>query len=183
MASTIQEIAGYLKEAGIVYRIENNDSLICLDYPTKKYRNENQEHMLYLEIALEEDGRFFTLTVPRCYNYRELPFKDLLLKVLLIVSLLTKMIQFQFDKMSGYIRAVIEFPVEDASLTRRQVLRCLYDLADQLDDYHDMISSAANKDVLVLPSEGEEQIRDLFHEMYEDILTFEKEIQEKKPGV
>lgn len=179
MASTVNELASFLESAAIGFKLNGSGRVISIDYPMERYGNERDEHILSMEISLEENGRFFTLAVPRCYNYRELPHKELLLKVLLIVSLFTKMIQFEYDKMSGYIRAVIEFPLEDASLTRKQLLRCLKDMAGQLDEYHHMIISAARENILILPREEGEEIRGLFSEIYKDVLAFESEIKKQ----
>jgi hypothetical protein len=44
------------------------------------------------------------------------------------------MLQWEYDPSDGEIRAIIEFPLEDALLTERQFNRCLYSLVQLVDE-------------------------------------------------
>ena len=54
----------------------------------------------------------------------------------------TKLIKFEYDEQDGEIRALVEFPLEDAALTQKQFLRCLNGLVQIVDEYHPAIQSA-----------------------------------------
>jgi hypothetical protein len=44
------------------------------------------------------------------------------------------MLQWEYDPSDGEIRAIIEFPLEDSTLTERQFNRCLYSLVELVDE-------------------------------------------------
>jgi hypothetical protein len=79
---------------------------------------------------------------PRCYQYPAGDHKEALFQTLLMISWMTKMIQFEYDKDDGEIRAIIEFPLEDAILTDKQLLRCLHALAQLVDEQDYLIRGA-----------------------------------------
>jgi hypothetical protein len=55
---------------------------------------------------------------------------------------MSKMVQFEYDPDDGEIRPIIEFPLEDAKLTRRQICRCLHAIAQIIDKHHESIIDA-----------------------------------------
>jgi hypothetical protein len=61
---------------------------------------------------------------------------------LLQISLMSKMVQFEYDADDGEIRAIIEFPLEDAALTSRQLMRCIHGLVKVMDRNHSTIIDA-----------------------------------------
>lgn len=44
------------------------------------------------------------------------------------------MLQWEYDPSDGEIRAIIEFPLEDAEMTERQFNRCLHGLVQLVDE-------------------------------------------------
>jgi hypothetical protein len=67
---------------------------------------------------------------------------------------MTKMVQFEYDPDDGDIQAIVEFPVEDADLTRKQLMRAVYTLTDALEEYHTAIHDAITGGIpLEKPSE------------------------------
>ncbi|MEW5814614.1 MAG: hypothetical protein AB1798_04345 [Spirochaetota bacterium] len=175
MAVTLVKLSGYLSNKGIPHKVHTDRSFISVEYKTDHYQDENSKKILYMEIILEEEGRFLSLVVPRCYNYLQAQHKDMLLKTLLLVSLITKLIQFEYDRMSGYIRSVIEIPVEDGEVTEKQLMRCFHSLVDQIDEYHHLIVTATEKGILPLPGEQYEDMKPVFKEMFSDFLDFVKQ--------
>jgi hypothetical protein len=53
---------------------------------------------------------------------------------MLCISWETKMLQWEYDPNDGEIRAIIEFPLEDSSLTEKQFNRCLSGLIQIIDN-------------------------------------------------
>jgi len=58
------------------------------------------------------------------------------------------MIQFEYDDSDGEVRAIIEYPLEDANLTRRQLLRSVQSLVQIVDKYHPVMYKALREGVI-----------------------------------
>jgi hypothetical protein len=74
---------------------------------------------------------------------------------------MTKMIQFEYDIDDGEIWAIIEFPLEDALLTKNQLMRCIRGITGILEEYHEMITDAINDGIT---PESESEKRKAFEE-------------------
>jgi hypothetical protein len=129
MAATLSQLTGYLDKKGWKYRIEAAESRII----TGVYA-ENLEQFLIV-IQLDEEGEFFEIYAPRVLSgVKNHPHKSAILQTMLCISWETKMLQWEYDPSDGEIRAIIEFPLEDAEMTERQFNRCLYSLVQLVDE-------------------------------------------------
>lgn len=129
MAATLKQIKGYLDKKGWKYRVEAEEHRLI----TGVYA-ENLDQFLIV-IQLDEDGEFFEIYAPRVLtNVKDHPHKTAILQTMLCISWETKMLQWEYDPSDGEIRAIIEFPLEDALLTERQFNRCLYSLVQLVDE-------------------------------------------------
>ncbi len=129
MGATLQQIAQYLDNAGWNYRVDEDESRIVTGVFA-----ENIEDFLIV-IQLDEEGAFFKIFAPRVLEgVQEHPFKAAILQTMLSISWETKMLQWEYDPSDGEIRAIIEFPLEDSTLTERQFNRCLHGLVQIVDE-------------------------------------------------
>jgi hypothetical protein len=129
MAATLSQLTGYLDKKGWKYRVEATESRII----TGVYA-ENLEQFLIV-IQLDEEGEFFEIYAPRVLSgVKNHPHKSAILQTMLCISWETKMLQWEYDPSDGEIRAIIEFPLEDAEMTERQFNRCLYSLVQLVDE-------------------------------------------------
>jgi hypothetical protein len=129
MGATLQQIAGYLDGKGWLYKVEPEEGRILTGVFA-----ENVEQFLIV-IQLDEDGEFFELFAPRVLSgVKDHPHKDAILQTMLCISWETKMLQWEYDPSDGEIRAIIEFPLEDSTLTERQFNRCLDSLIELVDE-------------------------------------------------
>jgi hypothetical protein len=129
MAATLEQISTYLDKIGWKYRVDKGQNRIL----TGVYA-ENMDEFLIV-IQLEEDGEFFELFAPRVLSgVNGHPHKSAILQTMLCIAWETKMLQWEYDPSDGEIRAIIEFPLEDAILTERQFNRCLYSLIELVDE-------------------------------------------------
>ncbi|MGB3495984.1 MAG: hypothetical protein WBA57_24865 [Elainellaceae cyanobacterium] len=129
MAVTLEEIAIYLEHGGLRYRLDPDNQSILMGIDADHVEN------FLLVVQLEEDGEFFKLFAPRVLaGVDEHPYKEAILQTMLSISWETKMLQWEYDPSDGEIRAIIEFPLEDATLTERQFNRCLYGLVQIVDE-------------------------------------------------
>lgn len=128
MAVTIEEIATFLDKRGWFYELDPDANRIVTRVQA--------EHIdsLVVAIALHEEGRFFEIFAPNVIgNIQNHHYKEKILQTMLYISWETKMLQWEYDPFSGEIRAVIEFPLEDAPMTENQFNRCLEGLIHMVD--------------------------------------------------
>lgn len=145
MATSIEEIKEFLDSEKFKYQHREGANFIHTGFRLKRYRNPENDNKLRLFIAVEEQGEFLKIGAPGAYKFdpNGNSFNKLaLFQTLLQISHMTKMAQFEYDPDDGDIQAIIEFPLEDAKLTRRQLMRCVNDLTDIVDSYHEHIMDA-----------------------------------------
>lgn len=129
MGATLEQIAGYLDAKGWAYKLDEEENRILTGIQA-----DNIENFLIV-IQLDEDGEFFELFAPRVLSgVKDHPHKAAILQTMLAISWETKMLQWEYDPSDGEIRAIIEFPLEDSTLTERQFNRCLYSLVELVDE-------------------------------------------------
>jgi len=128
MATTVEQIATFLDNRGWFYEIDEQAQRILT-----RVQAENIENFVIV-IHLHEQGRFFEMFAPRILsNIQKHRFKEAILQTMLCISWETKMLQWEYDPFDGEIRAVIEFPLEDAEMTEQQFNRCLEGLVQIVD--------------------------------------------------
>ena len=142
MPATIEEISEHLESEGIPVVPMPEKSLAIIRFPTRNYRTPEGEAMVQVVIILEEDGRFIKVMAPHLYLCNEVSAKEPLFETLLHICWITKMIQFEYQPEEKVVRAIIEFPIEDAVLTKQQIMRCIRGLITGVEKYHDRIQSA-----------------------------------------
>ncbi len=128
MATTVEQIASFLDNRGWFYEVDEKSQMILT-----RVQAENVENFI-IGIRLHEEGRFFEMFAPRILSdIQKHIFKEEILQTMLCISWETKMLQWEYDPFDGEIRAVIEFPLEDAVMTERQFNRCLEGLVHIVD--------------------------------------------------
>jgi hypothetical protein len=119
MATSFQQIEGFLDSRGLKYQGDQEKQIILVPFGFPEIGFDR----VTVVIRLQEDGEFFEIIVPGLFHYKEGPHKLPLMQTLLNMSWETKMLQWEYDPSDGEIRATIEFPLEDAVMTERQFFR------------------------------------------------------------
>lgn len=128
MGTTLEQIAKYLDNLCWEYDIEQKSDRIITGVDS-----ENVEEFVIV-VQLDENGNFFRLFAPQVIaGVKDHPHKQAILQTMLSISWETKMLQWEYDPSDGEIRAIIEFPLEDSTLTERQFGRCLAGLVQIVD--------------------------------------------------
>lgn len=146
------EITGLLDEMGLKYRVHDPASVV-LTFRTDRYVNPDGDKSLLLVIQLEEDGEYFKLFAPKAMRAGG-EHLDTFLKACLMVQWETKFVQFELDTTDGEVRPMVEFALEDAVLTRRQLERCIMSLCRILEEFHEPLTRALREGVIELPRPG-----------------------------
>lgn len=154
MATTLEQISEFLTAEGLKHRIDTNRDVILTGFGTEKYIDKDGDHHLGMVISLEENGEFIKIFTPKCYSALDDTNRPALLQTLLMVSWKTKMIQFEYDDSDGEIRAIIEFPLEDALLTQKQLMRAVHGLVQIVERYHPVIYTALREGVIEFGESG-----------------------------
>ena len=129
MATTIKQIAQYIDNLHWQYQVDEDTSSIVTGVSAKNIEN------FKIVIHLQEDGQFLKLYTPQLFvGVQEHEHRELIFRTLLALTWDTKMLQWERDLIDGEVRAVIEFPLEDAPLTEKQFNRCLSSLVRLVDE-------------------------------------------------
>lgn len=197
MATTIQEVAQFLDNQEVQYERDPERNVIITAYNTEQYINEEEQNKLGMLIRLEENGEFIKIFAPQCYSCPDEANRAAVTQTLLMISWKTKMVQFEFDANDGEIRAIVEFPLEDAPLTERQLMRAIIALVQVVDKFHPVIHLALTEGVIQFPENEDNplaalqammaEFQGLLDEMGIDIddieaLTGEEGASTEKPG-
>ncbi|MCM1982654.1 hypothetical protein [Lyngbya confervoides] len=130
MGATLEQIATYLDHRQLSYDLRPERFLVVVRVPT------DDPQPLTVVVKLEEEGQFFKVFVPQVVGgVQTHPHKMAILQTMLIISWETKMLQWEYDPSDGEIRAIIEFPLEDSTLTEQQFDRCFDGLVEMVADW------------------------------------------------
>ena len=147
MSTTLKKITEFLDLEGLEYMHKEGKQHLRMRLPTKKYMQPGaKNHHINLVVALEEEGSYLKVIAPEVYHFPATAgsFQKLaLMQSLLQISLMSKMVQFEYDAEDGEIRAIVEFPLEDAILTSRQLMRCVHGLVKVTSRSHPTIKCKA----------------------------------------
>ena len=164
MATNIDEVKKFLDEEGKKFREFGEKNYIRTGFITENYTDVDGEKLCHLVVAVEEDGEFLKIVAPKAYQFPKDASsynKMALFQTLLQISWQTKMVQFEYDPDDGEVRAIIEFPIEDSTLTSKQLMRCIYGITGVLEKYHEQITDAMRSG---LTPETDEERKKAFEE-------------------
>jgi hypothetical protein len=168
MATTYDTIRGFLDGPGCTYQFDDEQQLLVTGFKTEHYVNTDGEKGLAVIIKLEENGEFLKVFSPAVYRVDPEHHQLGVFLALLHICWRTKMLQYEYDPTDGEIRAIIEFPLEDAELTERQFMRIVFSLVELVDRYDPIIRRAIDTgevDFHELAPDLGEQLASLFRAM------------------
>ena len=141
MAIELSTIESFMTAEGLKYSV--HDDYVRTSFATDIYRDQDGDASVFIIARLDEDGEYFKLMAPNLYHYPpDGPYTAEVFRTLLGVCWRSKLIKYEYDERDGEVRAIIEFPLEDAPLTSKQYLRCLNGLVQIIDEYHGAIAEA-----------------------------------------
>ena len=154
MATTLQYITELLTKREIKHKVFEDENTIVTGTRTDNYQNKNGNKGISIVIKLEEKGEYLKIFAPCCYHYPpDGPNRNAVFQACLMVNWMSKSIQFEYDVKDGEIRCIIEFPLEDALLTEKQLMRCIMTIVALIDDYDEMIRGAITTGTINVPVE------------------------------
>lgn len=141
MPTTHADLQDHLDALKLAFTTPDEETVV-LGFETERYVNPEGERRLVIVCKIDEGGEFVSFFAPGAFV--PVPENlDVFLRACMIVQWETKLIQFEFDRTSSEITAVVEIPVEDSELTERQVRRCVTGLVNLLDEFYEPLRRAA----------------------------------------
>jgi hypothetical protein len=146
MATTLKKITEFLDQERLDYLHKDGKQHLRMrhaDQEVHAARGEAPSHRP--RHRLGRGGCYLKVIAPEVYHFPATAgsFQKLaLMQSLLQISLMSKMVQFEYDAEDGEVRAIVEFPLEDAILTSRQLMRCIHGLVKVMDRNHFTIVDA-----------------------------------------
>ena len=169
MAVTLEQIKGMLDELGLRYiadeeKIGKNE--IALYMKTEHYRDKDGDNALLIIIKLLEDGEYIEIFAPSAFKIKGKNV-DTFLKAAAMIQWKTKLIQFEYDDTDGEVRPVVEFPIEDGTITTKQLARCVHGLAELVDRYYPVLDKALKEGVIDFDDEMKNLLGELINMLQE----------------
>lgn len=130
MATTIDEIRGFLDEFELRYQVHDEEPAIAIAFSCEPdettYRDADGDPCVQLVITLLERGEFVAVFAPQAWNIRTCEHKAAVFEALVAIQMRYKMLRFDYDPDSGELRPNVELPLEDAALTSRLFHRLVH---------------------------------------------------------
>ena len=144
MSVTIAEVSAKLSEIpGLKVLPGVRPDTVRLFFPTDKFVDpDTKEKRLVVVVLLEENGEYIKVFSPHAFEAKGRHAGDVL-KACMEIQWETKLIQFEYDESDGEIRPIIEWPVEDGSVTSKQLARAITGLVLIVDQYSPVLEQAA----------------------------------------
>ncbi len=161
MGTNLKEIAKFLDDEKLKYDTHPDKGFILIGFAMNAYKDEEDLQRIRMVIQLEEDGEFLKVFAPGAYKCAAGPNALAILQSFMYVHWRTKMLQYEYDPSNGQIQAMIELPLEDAKLTKKQFLRVLTALPQLVDRYDGMVRTAIDQGKFVVPPEEEDMLAKL----------------------
>ncbi len=139
MAVTLRYLAELLDELDLTYHL--GESHIEIGFEMDTYRSPGGNRLLRMVLLVEEEGEYLKLFVPMALVAKG-PHVDVFLRACAMMQWRTKLVQFEYDANDGEVRPMIEFPIEDGTVTARQLGRCVHGMVHLLDGYYEALERA-----------------------------------------
>jgi hypothetical protein len=116
---------------------------VRLFFPTTRFVDpDTNEKRLVVVVLLEENGEYIKVFSPHAFEAKGRHAGDVL-KACMEIQWETKLIQFEYDESDGEIRPIIEWPIEDGTVTSKQLARAIMGLVLIVDRYAPVLAQAA----------------------------------------
>jgi hypothetical protein len=158
MAMNIDALERTLKKAfgdRLKYKVDREAEMIQIVWDGwDHYRDTQGDDSLRITLVLESSGEYLEVVAPAIYDASNCRHIGALSRLLLGVSLRTKIAQFSFDEADGEIRASAEMVLMDGTCTPKQLHATIGILTAVVDAYHPHILRVMETGEISFPDEG-----------------------------
>lgn len=144
MSVTIAQVAARLADVpGLKVLPGVQPDTVRLLFPTSRFVDpDTGSKRLVVVVRLEENGEYIKIYSPHAFEAKGRHANDVL-KACMEIQWETKLIQFEYDETDGEIRPIVEWPIEDGSVTSQQLARAITGLVMIVDRYSPVLEEAA----------------------------------------
>lgn len=146
MATCLEQLAGFLDEYDLNYKVDKDRSAILIAFACSAesggYTTPDGEATVRLVIRVAEDGEFLSVFSPNAWNIDACPHKAAVFEAIPSIQSQYKMLRFDYDPADGELRPNIELPLEDSSITSDQFHRLIHGLLDGIQRFDRVIRHA-----------------------------------------
>lgn len=128
MSINLEQLTSYLEQLQISHEVQRQEDRILTGFNTNNVGN------LPIIIRLTEEGEFIQFYAPQLLDIKNSVFKGVALQTMASLSYEMKLVRFEYDAIDGEVRASIELPIEDGTITFKQFQRCLLGLVQIIDN-------------------------------------------------
>lgn len=149
MSMTFAELVGRLAELGCDFRASRQHSEVVVAVPTEHYVDPHDgEKSLLLHVMLQEDGRMLRICVPEVYAMKDVAHRGPMAEAMLGANWRVRVASYVMDESDGEVRVICDVPLEDGTVTSRQLSRMLTLVAWTVDQFDAAIRKAGAEGVV-----------------------------------
>ena len=163
---TLEDLGAILAEQFIPHIMRPDDDDILIAYPMRHYKGSDGQRDLMMRMSISENEDLVRFQAFLDYGLSDVQVesRQMLFRLLLMVSLRVPMVQFEMLS-TGAMFFVVEAPLRDGVLTPEQIGLCIESLIQPVDQYDQDIRNSIRMGVSKLPMHGM-----VLHEMMTDLL-------------
>lgn len=143
VGTSATEIAGHLDALGLRYsQPDDQPNTFHLIFGVEHYRNPDGDDALFIVLVVEEGGDYLQIFAPGAFTVPA-EHAPAFAQACAAIQFRTKLIQFEWWEAEGVVIPIVELPVEDGLLGKRQLERCIRGLTRLVDEFYDVLRLAA----------------------------------------
>lgn len=132
MAMTFEQLGALLEPLNFK-RSEKGDYFFRWCGDLDAFKDDDGDFCCFIAANLAHEGRTAVFLAPELYSLKDCKHRDATLEACLILAQETKSLNYEYNGMTGEVRATVEIPLADSVLNEAQVLRSLQLLIEVLD--------------------------------------------------
>ncbi len=135
-------------------RPQERDGRFVVIFKTDAYKDTDGDKLLFIFIKLEENGEYIKIYCPMAWAIKGNKHAAAFREACMEIQFLTKLLQFEYDPRDGEIRPMIEWPIEDGTVTSPQLARAISGMKSLIDKYAPVLDKALATGKIDLPVLG-----------------------------
>ncbi len=147
MATTLKELESLFDQIGWKYKSQpdssnGNEGVLYSGFPTKSYKDSDGDNYVTFVLNVQEDGELVKIIIPKLYNCINTQYRRAFFEVAIRKTFEKKLCFFDYDHRDGEIRMLLDLPLEDSSLTEKQIRRIVRSMLNHVDANDEVVRAA-----------------------------------------